>query len=129
MDNQIQGEVTGSAVFPPPAPHTGRHCMQRCWYGHRWHRRGQLRPTRWPRHCDHDGVGIRRRREPRHPVDTIERRACIRTSGAARALSPLQHPADGVYADARMCRTGGGTAKVMKQIIGNALLLKIRKAN
>ena len=33
------------------------------------------------------------------------------------------------YADARMCRIGGGTAEVMKQIIGNALLPKVRKAD
>ena len=32
-------------------------------------------------------------------------------------------------ADARMCRIGGGTAEVMKQIIGNALLPNVRKAN
>ena len=60
-------------------------------------------------------------------VDAIERRACIRTGRAARALRPLQHPA--AVADARMCRIGGGTAEVMKQIIGNALLPNVRKAN
>ena len=32
-------------------------------------------------------------------------------------------------AGARMCRIGGGTAEVMKQITGNALLPKVRKAN
>ena len=62
-------------------------------------------------------------------VDAIERRACIRTGRAARALRPLPHPVGGAYVDARMCRIGGGTAEVMKQIIGNALLAKVRKAN
>ena len=54
-------------------------------------------------------------------------RVCVRPGRAARALRPLQHPVGG--ADARLCRIGGGTAEVMKQIIGNALLPKVRKAN
>ena len=32
-------------------------------------------------------------------------------------------------ADARMCRTGAGSAEAMKRIIGNALLPNVRKAN
>jgi alkylation response protein AidB-like acyl-CoA dehydrogenase len=32
------------------------------------------------------------------------------------------------FADARMCRIGGGTAEVMKQIIANSLLPRVRKA-
>ncbi len=39
-----------------------------------------------------------------------------------------EYPIARAYADARMCRIGGGTAEVMKQIIGNALLPKVRKA-
>ena len=39
-----------------------------------------------------------------------------------------EYPIARAYADARMCRIGGGTAEVMKQIIGNALLPKARKA-
>ena len=31
------------------------------------------------------------------------------------------------FVDARMCRIGGGTVEVMKQIIANSLLLKVRK--
>ena len=40
-----------------------------------------------------------------------------------------EYPIARAYADARMCRIGGGTAEVMKQIIGNALLPKVRKAD
>ncbi len=40
-----------------------------------------------------------------------------------------EYPIARAYADARMCRIGGGTAEVMKQIIGNSLLPKVRKAN
>ena len=32
------------------------------------------------------------------------------------------------FADARMCRLGGGTAEVMRQIIGNALLPKPQRS-
>ena len=39
-----------------------------------------------------------------------------------------EYPITRAYADARMCRIGGGTAEVMKQIIGNALLPKVRRA-
>ena len=39
-----------------------------------------------------------------------------------------EYPIARAYADARMCRIGGGTSEVMKQIIGNALLPKVRKA-
>ena len=39
-----------------------------------------------------------------------------------------EYPIARAFADARMCRIGGGTAEVMKQIIGNALLPKARKA-
>ena len=38
-----------------------------------------------------------------------------------------EYPIARAFADARMCRLGGGTAEVMKQIISNALLPKIRK--
>ena len=37
-----------------------------------------------------------------------------------------EYPIARAYADARMCRLGGGTAEVMRQIIGNALLPKPR---
>ena len=40
-----------------------------------------------------------------------------------------EYPITRAYADARMCRIGGGTAEVMKQIIGNALLPKARRAS
>jgi alkylation response protein AidB-like acyl-CoA dehydrogenase len=40
-----------------------------------------------------------------------------------------EYPIPRAYADARMCRIGGGTAEVMKQIIGNALLPKARRAS
>jgi acyl-CoA dehydrogenase len=39
-----------------------------------------------------------------------------------------EYPITRAYADARMCRIGGGTAEVMKQIIGNSLLPKVRRA-
>jgi acyl-CoA dehydrogenase len=39
-----------------------------------------------------------------------------------------EYPITRAYADARMCRIGGGTAEVMKQIIGNSLLPKTRRA-
>ncbi|MBL8386017.1 MAG: acyl-CoA dehydrogenase family protein [Burkholderiales bacterium] len=39
-----------------------------------------------------------------------------------------EYPIARAFADARMCRIGGGTAEVMKQIIGNALLPKARRA-
>jgi len=39
-----------------------------------------------------------------------------------------EYPIARAYADARMCRLGGGTVEVMKQIIGNSLLPKKRKA-
>ncbi|MEB0011232.1 acyl-CoA dehydrogenase family protein [Glaciimonas sp. Gout2] len=38
-----------------------------------------------------------------------------------------EYPIARAFADARMCRLGGGTAEVMKQIIGNAILPKVRK--
>ena len=102
MDNQIQGGVIGSAVFAPRHPE--RTSLEEALHA--------------VTHANLRDAGI-----------AIERRACIRTGRAAPALRPLQHPAGGAYADARMCRTGGGTAEVTKQIIGNALLPKIRKAN
>ncbi len=37
-----------------------------------------------------------------------------------------EYPIARAFADARMCRLGGGTAEVMRQIIGNALLPKAR---
>ena len=39
-----------------------------------------------------------------------------------------EYPIARAFADARMCRVGGGAVEVMKQIIGNALLPKPRKA-
>lgn len=33
------------------------------------------------------------------------------------------------YTEARMCRIGGGYPEAMKQVIGNALRPKLRKAN
>ena len=39
-----------------------------------------------------------------------------------------EYPIARAFADARMCRLGGGTAEVMKQIIGNSLLPKARKS-
>jgi acyl-CoA dehydrogenase len=38
-----------------------------------------------------------------------------------------EYPIARAYADARMCRIGGGSAEVMKQIIGNALLPRAKK--
>lgn len=38
-----------------------------------------------------------------------------------------EYPIARAFADARMCRIGGGTAEVMKQIIANSLLPKVRK--
>ncbi len=38
-----------------------------------------------------------------------------------------EYPIARAYADARMCRIGGGSAEVMKQIIGNALLPRVKK--
>lgn len=38
-----------------------------------------------------------------------------------------EYPIARAFADARMCRIGGGTAEVMKQIIANAILPKTRK--
>ena len=40
----------------------------------------------------------------------------------------LEYPIARAFLDARMCRIGGGTAEVMKQIIANSLLPKARKA-
>ncbi len=39
-----------------------------------------------------------------------------------------EYPIARAFADARMCRIGGGTAEVMKQIIANSLLPKVQKA-
>ena len=39
-----------------------------------------------------------------------------------------EYPIARAFADARMCRIGGSTAEVMKQIIGNSLLPKVRKS-
>ena len=39
-----------------------------------------------------------------------------------------EYPIARAFVDARMCRLGGGTAEVMRQIIGNALLPKARAA-
>ena len=39
-----------------------------------------------------------------------------------------EYPIARAFADARMCRVGGGAVEVMKQIIGNSLLPKVRKA-
>lgn len=41
----------------------------------------------------------------------------------------LEYPIARAFLDARMCRIGGGTAEVMKQIIANSLLPKVRKAS
>ena len=38
-----------------------------------------------------------------------------------------EYPIARAFVDARMCRIGGGTAEVMKQIIANSLLPKVRK--
>lgn len=38
-----------------------------------------------------------------------------------------EYPIARAYADARMCRIGGGSAEVMKQIIGNALFPRVKK--
>lgn len=38
-----------------------------------------------------------------------------------------EYPIARAFADARMCRIGGGTAEVMKQIVANSLLPKARK--
>ena len=38
-----------------------------------------------------------------------------------------EYPIARAFVDARMCRVGGGAAEVMKQIIGNSLLPKVRK--
>jgi acyl-CoA dehydrogenase len=38
-----------------------------------------------------------------------------------------EYPIARAFADARMCRIGGGTAEVMKQIIANSLLPRVRK--
>lgn len=38
-----------------------------------------------------------------------------------------EYPIARAYVDARMCRLGGGTAEVMRQIIGNSLLPKVTK--
>ena len=38
-----------------------------------------------------------------------------------------EYPIARAFADARMCRVGGGAAEVMKQIIGNSLLPKVRR--
>ncbi|MDO9437512.1 acyl-CoA dehydrogenase family protein [Hydrogenophaga sp.] len=38
-----------------------------------------------------------------------------------------EYPIARAFADARMCRIGGGTAEVMKQIIANSLLPKVRR--
>ena len=38
-----------------------------------------------------------------------------------------EYPIARAYADARMCRIGGGSVETMKHIIGNALLPKVRK--
>jgi acyl-CoA dehydrogenase len=40
-----------------------------------------------------------------------------------------EYPIARAFADARMCRVGGGAVEVMKQIIGNSLLPKTRKAS
>ena len=129
MDNQIQGEVIGSAIFAPLP--TERTSLQEALHEvmHAALRDSGIANDGFVvASCDCDRVGIRRRREKRYCVDAIERRSCIRTGRAARALRPLQHPAES--ADARMCRFSGGSAKVMERIIGNALLLpKVRKAN
>ena len=41
----------------------------------------------------------------------------------------LEYPIARAFLDARMCRIGGGTAEVMKQIIANSLLPKVRKTS
>ena len=40
-----------------------------------------------------------------------------------------EYPIARAFVDARMCRVGGGAAEVMKQIIGNSLLPKARRAD
>ena len=39
-----------------------------------------------------------------------------------------EYPIARAFADARMCRIGGGTAEVMKQIIANSILPKVKKS-
>ena len=39
----------------------------------------------------------------------------------------VEYPIARAFVDARMCRVGGGAAEVMRQIIGNALLPKVRQ--
>jgi acyl-CoA dehydrogenase len=38
-----------------------------------------------------------------------------------------EYPIARAFADARMCRIGGGTAEVMKQIVANAILPKVAR--
>jgi acyl-CoA dehydrogenase len=38
-----------------------------------------------------------------------------------------EYPIARAFADARMCRLGGGTVEVMRQIIGNAILPRVPK--
>ena len=40
-----------------------------------------------------------------------------------------EYPIARAFADARMCRVGGGAVEVMRQIIGNALLPKVSRAS
>lgn len=62
-------------------------------------------------------------------VETDRGRASRAAAGSRRSAARRRAPhRTRICRDARMCRIGGGTAEVMKQIIGNALLPKVRKS-
>lgn len=141
MNNQIRGEITGSAVFAPwhpelislkELPHTVILSAMRVAgiviYGIGGARCNQLDGRRMALGF----VGTRRVMSATW-VATFHR--CLRapasfcTSSAARALRLLQHSAECVYANLRMCCIVGGIVEVMRPIISNALRPTVRKVN
>lgn len=76
----------------------------------------------------------------RHELDAVDAAACklVTTDLQFKVMDQClqffggwgymwEYPIARAFADARMCRIGGGTAEVMKQIIANSLLPKVRR--
>ena len=115
MDNQIQGEVIGSSVFAP----SHRECASLDESQHAV-THAALRNV---------SIVINGMVAASSVYRDIQSRVHIRTRRAERALWPLQPQTCSTYADTRMSHIGTGFAEAMKQIVGNALLPNVCKAN
>lgn len=134
MDNQIQGEVIGSSVFAPS--HLECASLDESLHAvtHAALRKVCIVIDGMVAVCSVQlggcGIAITMKSESVGGVcRDIQSRVRIRTCRAERAPWPLQPPTCGTYANTRMSHIGAGFAESMKQIVGNALLPNVCKAN